>query len=82
MDSVTSCLLENGTLVITGDKTRSSALQGACRYGHLDIARLLIKHGTNVNFIDVHGNGANALHDAAKIVRLLLENRADIQCQE
>jgi tetratricopeptide (TPR) repeat protein len=78
-------LLERDTPVDALDKNNlnCTALHWACKFGHLNIARLLILHGASVNKIDDDGN--TPLHLAAgtggslPLVRLLLENAAEVR---
>ena len=78
-------LLERNTPVDALDTNHlnCTALHWSCKFGHLDIARLLIRRGAGVNKIDDDGN--SPLHLAAgtggslPLVRLLLENAAEIR---
>ncbi|MBT9313602.1 ankyrin repeat domain-containing protein [Leptothoe kymatousa] len=63
----------------------NTALTYAARDGYLDIARLLVAHGADVNWID--GEGVTPLilasfKDHQEIVQLLLDHGADITVQD
>ncbi len=74
--------LAQGADVNYTDNTGKTALMNACAKGHRKIARILIKHGADVNHADRYCC-MTALQDAAwngygKIVRLLIEHDANI----
>ena len=60
-----------------------TALHWACKFGHLPVAQLLIKHGARTNTIDTDGN--SPLHLAAgtggslPLIRFLLENASEVR---
>ena len=61
--------------VLDGSKTNDSTLHWACSFGHVDVAKVLISHGFDVNI--VNADGQTSLHIAAKnlnyeLVELLL----------
>jgi ankyrin repeat protein len=80
-------LLENGAAVNRTNATQRSALQAACRAGHVEIAKRLIDARADVNYRN-GSRGYTALHwtiyardldDSTKlrIVELLLDSKAD-----
>jgi ankyrin repeat protein len=76
-------LLERDTGVDSRDKWGWTPLHEASRFGHLEVSRLLVDHGANVNA--THQNHRTPLGLSARIdsghlgiVKLLLECGADI----
>jgi len=68
-----------------GDSIGNTALMEACEYGHLEIVKLLIEKGADVNLDN--NFGITALMYASKkgylkIIELLLKNDADINYQD
>nr|XP_033794439.1 ankyrin repeat and SOCS box protein 3 [Geotrypetes seraphini] len=65
---------------------QNTALFVAVENGHADVVKLLLRHGTNVN--GSHSwSGWTALHQASfkeytEIMKLLLKNEADKECQD
>ncbi|XP_030050479.1 ankyrin repeat and SOCS box protein 3 [Microcaecilia unicolor] len=65
---------------------KTAALFVAVENGHVDVVKLLLSHGANVN--GFHSwSGWTALHQASfkeytEIMKLLLENEADKECQD
>jgi hypothetical protein len=78
-------LLDRKTPVDALDKNNKNctALHWACKFGHLHVVKLLIKHGASTNNIDTDGN--SPLHFAAgtggslPLVRYLLENASEVR---
>ncbi|KAL8574487.1 hypothetical protein ACOMHN_060157 [Nucella lapillus] len=73
--------LEKGDDVNARDKSGYTALHYAARNNHLEVCRLLLLHGSEVNAVTKTGQ-ATPLHRAAytgsvEVVRLLLQNKAD-----
>jgi ankyrin repeat protein len=67
---------------VEGITFSETCLMVACRHGHLDICRLLIEKGANVDAREL--TGMTSLHFAIKyieIVRLLCDNGADINAR-
>ena len=63
-----------------------TALMEAADEGHVEVVRLLLESGADINTQEDYGNGATALMEAAgnghvEVVRLLLENGADTNTQ-
>jgi len=83
--AVVEALLRSGAEPDVFDRVRNTPLILASRDGHLDIARLLIEHGADVNGADVNwidGERATPLILAAHknhpaVAKLLLEHGAD-----
>lgn len=80
-------LLNQGVDVEAKGKSRISALHEAVRYGHVEIARLLVQHGADVNSGAETGD-PTPLHRALAapepdldMVRLLIEHGADVNAQ-
>ena len=62
----------------------ATALWWACQEGHIDVAKLLVRHGANVNFFDEHG--FSPLHQSVGenhpgLASFLLESGADVNAQ-
>lgn len=62
-----------------------TALHEACRWGHLEVARLLIDHNADLAATNQHG--WTPMHFAAaygqlEVVRLLLESGADVSAKD
>ena len=73
-DEVTCILLEQGA--------DSDALDNNSQLGHFEVARVLLKHGTDMNFGDI--NNWAPLHEASKdghskVVHFLLDHGANVQ---
>jgi ankyrin repeat protein len=69
-----------------GEKYGRTALHLAAMNGHLEIVKLLLEHGADVNAKTKEGYGYTALHSAAsnghlEIVKLLLEHGADVNAK-
>ncbi|KAK7090121.1 hypothetical protein V1264_009963 [Littorina saxatilis] len=73
--------LDKGDDVNAKDKSGYTALHYAARSGHLQVCRLLLSHGSDVNSVTNTGQ-ATPLHRAAymghhDLVKLLLQHKAD-----
>ena len=60
---------------------KETALHDAARKAHVDVARVLIQNGTDVNAVD--DKECTALHEAARkgpvdVVKVLIQNSADV----
>lgn len=62
-------------------KTNSTPLRAACFDGHLDIARLLVKNGADIEIANRHGHTCLMIacyKGHLEIVKFLINNGADI----
>ena len=83
-------LLGRGANVNSQDKDHLTPLHLACYNGKLEIVRALISHGASVNAKGALGqtalhlvlDGNRSSRDAVGVVRLLLENGADVNAQD
>lgn len=62
-------------------KTNSTPLRAACFDGHLDIARLLVRNGADIEIANRHGHTCLMIacyKGHLEIVKFLINNGADI----
>ncbi|GFO48838.1 ankyrin repeat domain-containing protein 39-like [Plakobranchus ocellatus] len=83
LDDVARKLNSRDCIVNKTDKSGYTALHYASRSGHLDVCKLLISHGADVN-CQTQSSKATPLHRAAymgrtEVVKLLLDHRADAE---
>ncbi|KAJ7832151.1 ankyrin repeat-containing domain protein [Mycena olivaceomarginata] len=83
IEGVRALLANNADVNVVSQKSGTGALTLAAEQGHLDIVRLLVKNGANLN---LQGNRGTALSAASgrghvEIVHLLLDHGADINLQ-
>jgi len=76
-------LLNAGVPATTRNHWGRTPLHEACKYGRIEVARLLLKRGADVNAVDQYGNERTPLHEAvapgdSAITELLLLYGADI----
>ncbi len=81
--SLVKLLLDKGANpnIASNNKLKVAPIHSACAVSHFDITELLIKHGADLNAIQMQG--VTPLHLAAhngqtKLAKLLIENGADI----
>ena len=87
---IVQLLLERGANVNAQDKDHLTPLHLACYNGKLEIVRALLSHGAGVNAKGILGqtalhlvlDGNRSGRDAIGVVRLLLENGADVNAQD
>jgi ankyrin repeat protein len=83
-DKLLNYLIENGANINFQDKNGYSALHFASQNNEIEIIEILLNKGANPNIRDLYGNSPiwtaifNAREDFS-IVKLLLENNADIE---
>ena len=83
-DAVTvQALLSQGGDLNAKDEYNATALMEACRFRHVDVVRLLLAKGADINFADA---GMTALMFASQepdtdVVRVLLDNGADVDAK-
>lgn len=83
IDFVREALKNNKSLANASEKGNYTALMGAARNGHTDVAKLLIDNGANVNAMNEYRTiplmfAVGDLDDYPNMVRLLLEAGADV----
>ena len=73
-------MIEEATDLASTDPSGNTALHMACANGHLDIVKLLLKHGANPNALNKSKNTPlhwAALNGRTEIIELLIEAKAD-----
>ena len=60
------------------DQFTATPLTSACRCGHFEVVKMLIKRGANVNQLNGSAITAAALGNHVDIVKCLIKNRADV----
>lgn len=83
IDFVREALKNNKSLANASEKGDYTALMGAARNGHTDVAKLLIDSGANVNAVNGYRTiplmfAVGDLDDYPDMVRLLLEAGTDV----
>lgn len=83
IDFVREALEHNKSLANVKEKSNYTALMGAARKGHTDVAKLLIENGADVNAANEYRTtplmyAVGDLDDYPDMVRLLLESGADV----
>lgn len=83
LDFVREALKNNKSLANASENGNFTALMGAARNGHTDVAKLLIDSGANVNAVNGYRTiplmfAVGDLDDYPDMVRLLLEAGADV----
>ena len=83
IDFVREALKNNKSLANASENGNFTALMGAARNGHTDVAKLLIDSGANVNAVNGYRTiplmfAVGDLDDYPDMVRLLLEAGADV----
>lgn len=83
IDFVRETLKNNKSLANASEEGNYTALMGAARNGHTDVAKLLIDNGANVNAMNEYRTAplmfaVGDLDDYPNMVRLLLEAGADV----
>lgn len=83
IQTVTEAILADLSMANARDKDGTTALHWAAQYGQIEIARLLLSHGANVQARDDEQSTAlfAAVFKDLNLARLLLEAGADIQTQ-
>lgn len=75
-------LLKSGVAVDTCTEHGATALQVACFYGSVDVAKLLLRAGANPSCSDVDGNSAILASQEPEIVAMLIEKGADLNATD
>jgi ankyrin repeat protein len=84
---IAAVLIENGANVNLKNESGSTALMIAVSNGMLDFVKLLIKHGADVNALDVESNSSlhiacNTMIDNFEIVKMLIESGAKVNSRD